>query len=262
MTTKAPVLHEILAVEQDLKGNAERARTTTLESFRSKQNHYTGLRRTFRPFAVEENADEQAAERLEAETKLAKTVVSELESALAIVAEAMTIGFQIDEANTRAKADIVVDGETIASDVPATFLLQLERRLREVRSLMREAPIFDPVRLWTADPDADRPHVLRAEPVTTIRKARARKYNVMVEATKEHPAQVDIVEIDEPVGEIRSYEWTGKLSNAKQTALVDQLDKLIAAVKQARSRANTIEVNTEIKIGKALTKFLLRPVAE
>jgi hypothetical protein len=262
MTKKNPVLHEILAVEQDLKGNAERARTTTLESFRSKQTHYTGLRRTFRPFAVDENAvDDQAAERLEAETRLAKTVAGELESALAIVAEAMTVGFQIDEANTRAKADIVVDGETIAADMPATFLLQLERRLREIRSVIREAPIFDPVRPWTADPDADRPHVLRAEPVTTIRKGRARKYNVMVEATKEHPAQVDVVEVEEPVGEIRSYEWTGKLSIAKKTALVDQVDKLIAAVKQARSRANAIEVNTEIKIGKALTRFLLRPIA-
>jgi hypothetical protein len=127
--------------------------------------------------------------------------------------------------------------------------------------VIREAPIFDPVRPWTADPDADRPHVLRAEPVTTIRKGRARKYNVMVEATKEHPAQVDVVEVEEPVGEIRSYEWTGKLSIAKKTALVDQVDKLIAAVKQARSRANAIEVNTEIKIGKALTRFLLRPIA-
>lgn len=262
MTTKTPVLHEILAVEQDLKGNAERARTTTLESFRSKQNQYTGIRRTFRPFAVEEDGEDQAAERLEAFTKLAKTVVSDLESTLAIVAEAMTVGFQIDEANTRARADIVVDGETIASDVPATFLLQLERRLREVRSVLRESPTFDPVRVWTPDPDADRPHVLRADPVTTIRKARARKYNVMVEATKEHPAQVDIVEVDEPVGEIRSYEWTGKLSIAKKTALVEQVDKLIASVKQARSRANAVEVNTEIKIGKALTRFLLRPVAE
>ncbi|MBT8496213.1 MAG: hypothetical protein KJO07_24425 [Deltaproteobacteria bacterium] len=260
MPTKPPVLHEILAVEQDLKGNAERARTHALESFRSKQTHYTGLRRTFRPFAVEENAEDLAAERLEAETKLAKTVAGELDSALAIAGEAMTVGFQIDEANTRARADIVVDGETVASEVPATFLLQLERRLREVRSMFREAPTFDPVRLWTADPDADRPHVLRAEPVTTIRKARTRKYNLMVAATVEHPAQVDIVEIDEPVGEIRSYEWTGKLSIAKKTALLDQVDKLIAAVKQARSRANATPVDTERKVGKALTNFLLRPV--
>lgn len=261
MTKKQPVLHEILAVEQDLKGNAERARATALETFRSKLNQFTGIRRTFRPFSVDENVgDEQAAERLEAETRLARTVAGELSDALAIVARAMTAGFQIDEANTRARADIVVDGEVVASDMPATFLLQLERRLREIRAVFREAPTFDPVRPWTPDADADRPHVLRAEPVVTIRKAKTRKYNVMVDATKEHPAQVDVVEVDEPVGEIRSYEWTGMLSTAKKAALIERVDKLLAAVKQARSRANTVEVNTEIKPGKALADFLLAPL--
>ena len=40
-------------------------------------------------------------------------------------------------------------------------------------------------------------------------------------ATKEHPAQVDVVEVDEPTGEIRSYEWTGMLASAKKAALVE-----------------------------------------
>lgn len=261
MTKKQPVLHEILAVEQDLKGNAERARAVALETFRSKLNQFTGIRRTFRPFAVDENvADEQAAERLEAETRLARTVAGELAETLDVVSRAISVGFQIDDANTRARADIVVDGEVIAADMPATFLLQLERRLREIRAVFREVPTFDPVRPWTPDPDADRPHVLRAEPVVTIRKTKTRKYNVMVEPTKEHPAQVDVVEVDEPVGEIRSYEWTGMLSTAKKAALIEQVDKLLAAVKQARSRANTVEVDTDKKVGKTLADFLLKPV--
>lgn len=261
-TRKQPVLHEVLAVEQDLKGNAERARTAALELFRSKQNQFTGIRRTFRPFAVAEDAADQGRERLEAETKLVTTVANELDAALAVVGAAMTAGYQIDEANTRAKADIVCNGETIARDVPATFLLQLERRLREVRAVFRETPCFDPVRTWTADPDADRKHVLKADAVVTIRKARTRKYNVMYESTKEHPAQVDVVEVDEPTGEIRSYEWTGMLASAKKAALVERVEALIAAVKQARSRANTVEVATDQRIGKTLCEFLLAPLAK
>ena len=205
-------------------------------------------------------AVDQGHERLEAETKLATTVASELDKAMSTVAAAITAGYQIDEANTRAKADIVVDGEVIARDVPATFLLQLERRLREVRALFRETPCFDPVRTWTVDVDADRKHVLKAAAVVTIRKARTRKYNVMYEATKEHPAQVDVVEVDEPVGEIRSYEWTGMLASSKKAALVERVDALVASVKQARSRANTIDVNTEERIGKTLCDFLLAPL--
>lgn len=257
MSTKEPLLHEILAVEQELKANAERARAQLIDAFRTKQAHFTGIRRTYRPFAVDENSSESGGERLEAETRLAKTVPEELAAVLREVGKAIDLGFQLDEANTRARADIVVDGEVLVADVPATFLLQLERRLKELSAVFKEVPTFDPVRLWSVDPSADKKHVLRAEPVTTIRKQRTRKYNVMVEASKEHPAQVDIVEVDEPVGEIRSYEWTGMLSVGKKAALLEQLDRLLAAVKQARSRANTIEVDRSKKMAKTLADFLL-----
>ncbi|MCB9567850.1 MAG: hypothetical protein H6710_11690 [Myxococcales bacterium] len=261
MGTKQPLLHEILAVEQEVKANAERARAQLIDSFRTKQSHYTGIRRTFRPFSVDESSGESGGERLEAETRLAKTVPDELTAILREVGKAIDLGLQLDEANTRARADIIVDGEVLVADVPATFLLQLERRLKELSAVFKEAPTYDPVRLWSPDASADKKHVLRAEPVTTIRKQRARKYNVMVEATKEHPAQVDIVEVDEPVGEIRSYEWTGMLSVGKKAALLEQLDRLLGAVKQARSRANTVEVDSSRKMAKTLADFLLAALA-
>jgi len=260
MSTKQPLLHEILAVEQEIKAKAERARNQLIETFRSKQTHFTGIRRTFRPFSVDEKSGESGGERLEAETRLAKTVHEELAATLREVGQAVDLGFQLDEANTRARADIVIDGEVLVADVPATFLLQLERRLKELRAVFKEAPTYDPVRLWSVDASADKKHVLRAEPVTTIRKQRSRKYNVMVEATKEHPAQVDIVEIDEPIGELRSYEWTGMLSTGKKSALLEQVDRLLGAVKQARSRANTIHVDKTKKMSKTIADFLLSPL--
>ena len=260
MSSKAPLLHEILAVEQEVKAQAERARSGLVETFRTKQSHFTGIRRTFRPFYVDEASGEVGGERLEAETRLAKTVPEELGVVLREVGKAIDVGFQLDEANTRARADIVIEGEVLVADVPATFLLQLERRLKEVRSVFKEAPTFDPVRLWSVDAAADKPHVLRAEPVTTIRKQRTRKYNLMVEATVEHPAQVDIVEVDEPVGEIRSYEWTGMLSVGRKAALLEQLDRLLRAVKQARSRANTVEVDRNKRMAKTLAEYLLAPL--
>ncbi|TGO03524.1 hypothetical protein PN36_05170 [Candidatus Thiomargarita nelsonii] len=257
---KKPLLHEILAIEQEYKANAERARNQSIETFRSKQKHFTGMRRTFRPFAVDEQMGDEGGERLEAETRLVKTVAEELEQMLKSVSEAVDLGYQIDQANTRAKADIVIDDDVIAKDVPATFLLQLEKRLREIRAVLKEIPCFDPVRLWSLDPGADKKYVLRAEPVTTIRKQRTKKYNVMYEATKEHPAQVDIVEIEEPIGEIRSYEWTGMLSPGSKTAILEQLEKLLSAVKTARSRANIVVVDNEKKIARKLFNYLLKPI--
>lgn len=260
MSDHKPLLHEVLAVEQDVKANAERARSQLVETFRTKQTHFTGMRRTYRPFSVDEASGEEGGERLEAETQLAKTVPEQLDLCLREVVKALDVGMQVDEANTRAKADIVIDGEVLLADVPATFLLQLERRLKEVQAVIKETPCFDPVRIWSVDPAADKKHVLRAEPVITIRKKRVRKYNVMVEATKEHPAQVDIVEVEEPTGEIRAYDWTGMISTGKKEALLEQVERLIAAVKQARSRANTVEVDQARKVGKVLMDFLLAPV--
>ena len=257
---KKPLLHEILAIEQECKANAERARNQSIDTFRSKQKHFTGMRRTFRPFAVDEQLGEEGGERLEAETRLVTTVPEELTHMIKSVSEAIDLGYQIDDANTKAKADIVIDDEVIATDVPATFLLQLEKRLREIRAVLKEIPSFDPVRIWNIDPGADKKHVLRAEPVTTLRKQRTKKYNVMYEATKEHPAQVDIVEIEESIGEIRSYDWTGMVSPGHKTALLEQLEKLLSAVKTARSRANIVEIDNEKKVAQKLFKYLLKPI--
>ncbi|MCB1156221.1 MAG: hypothetical protein H7A25_09115 [Leptospiraceae bacterium] len=257
---KQPLLHEVLAVEQDLKGNSERARNQLVEMFRTKQSHFTGMKRTFRPFAVDEEKGESAGERLEAQTQLVTTVHEELEKTFSEISRAIDLSYQIDEANTLARADLIVKDELIAKEVPATFLLQLEKRLKEIRAVYREIPCFDPVRIWSIDPGADKKNVLRAEPVITIRKQKTRKYKVMVEATKEHPAQVDIVEVDEPVGEIRSYDWTGMLSLGQKAELLEQIDILIEAVKQARSRANEVAVNKEKKIAEGLVRFLLKPI--
>ena len=73
-------------------------------------------------------------------------------------------------------------------------------------------------------------------------------------------AQIDIMEIDEPIGEIRSYDWTGMISPGRKAELLNQLDKLITAVKSARSRANTTEVNTEKMIADQLVEFILKPL--
>lgn len=257
---KSTKLHELLAVEQERKAEADRARRDTALTFEKKQTHFIGMRRTFRPFAVDEQRGETAGERLEAETRLVSTVHEALADAFRTIGQSLDLSFQVDDANTRALADITIDDEVLVPNVPATFLLQLEKRLRDIRSLAEHVPTFDPVRLWQPDPGADHKHVLRAEPVITIRKQRTRKYNVMHEATKEHPAQIDIVEVEEPIGELRAYDWTGMLSPRQKTELLEQIDKLMLAVKRARARANAADVNTSRRVSQPLLDFILRPI--
>lgn len=109
------------------------------------------MKRTFRPFAVDEEKGESAGERLEAQTQLVTTVHEELEKTFSEISRAIDLSYQIDEANTLARADLIVKDELIAKEVPATFLLQLEKRLKEIRAVYREIPCFDPVRIWSID---------------------------------------------------------------------------------------------------------------
>ena len=96
-----PRLHELLAVEQDRKQQAERARRAAIELFTRQTSRLSGMRRTFRPFAVDEDSGETAGERLEAQTQLVTTVPEQLREMLDVGAKAMDVGLQIDEANTR-----------------------------------------------------------------------------------------------------------------------------------------------------------------
>lgn len=91
---KKPLLHEILAIEQETKTSAERARSETINTFRTKQNHFTGIRRTFRPFSVDEQLGESSDEQLEAETRLVRTVVEELEGLFGSISESVDLGYK------------------------------------------------------------------------------------------------------------------------------------------------------------------------
>lgn len=51
---------------------------------------------------------------------------------------------QKERANQDAKADIVVDGIVLAKDVPATFLLGLEEKLKRVHEVLDKIPTLAP----------------------------------------------------------------------------------------------------------------------
>ena len=50
------------------------------------------------------------------------------------------------------------------------------------------------------------------------------------------------------------------ISPGKKQALLGQVDTLSIAVKQARSKANSVEINSNLKIGNAIFDFLFKPL--
>ena len=50
------------------------------------------------------------------------------------------------------------------------------------------------------------------------------------------------------------------ISPGKKQALLGQVDTLLVAVKQARSKANSVEIKPDLKIGSSIFDFLFKPL--
>jgi len=162
---------------------------------------------------------------------------------------------QKERTNQEARSDLVVDGTVIAKDVPATFLLGLETKLKTVRSVYETIPTLQPGIKWERDDTQGKDVYRRAHPEEKFRTKKNMKNHVVAEATKEHPAQVQVYNEDEKVARIVTDTWCGMVSPAEKSALLGRIDKLIRAVKKARQKANTTEV-IKTTIGKELFTYI------
>jgi hypothetical protein len=248
-------LHELLAVGSNLENQAGKTRADLMATFTSKRHLFAEKRVTFRP------STEGAAETTEEQSDIQSSVASEIEWVSKILSKALDVGHQIDVANTIAKADVVTeDGETVLTGVPATSLLQLEKRLKEVHELVVSIPTLDPAKGFVEDEDRPQGHY-RARDVVKPRTKKTFVPLVLATATKEHPAQVKEGWEDLPIGTVLTQEWSSLLTPALKADLIDRCDKLIRAVKRARAKANEQEVDVkDIKVGETLLKYVFQPL--
>ena len=89
-------------------------------------------------------------------------------------------------------------------------------------------------------------NVMRTKnPVSRFRTQKKTDWKVVVEATPQHAAQVKEVTADVPVGIFREIQYTSMPSEREKNALVERIEKLLAAVKTARAKANEANVKIE-----------------
>lgn len=245
-------LHELLAVESDLRAQAESCRTDLKNTFEKKGHHFTKKVVTFK------SNEEGKPDKVESQLNLQTSVRKELEWIAEKMAKAINAGHQIDVANTAAVADVVLeDGTILLSVMPSTALLRLEHRIIEVRDLVHAIPTLDPAKGF--EPDASEGvGVFKAREVTKIRTQKVQKHIVVVQPTKEHPAQVAVTSEDVPLGEIHELEWSSLLTVADKGDMLDRVEAVIRAVKKARARANELELDaSKNKIGNAVLNYVL-----
>lgn len=248
MTAK---LHEILAVEGDLQGTAKKIEEETVVTFTKKPDHFLESATRIEYF----NADDAGLNTQESKA-MVTTVFDKLEYTSNALARYFDAYYVKEKTNQTAVADVLVDGKAVFTGVPATVLLGMETKLKELRGVYDKAPTLQPGPFWEEDKtkqkgvyrsrDAEKRFVTKK----TIRPI------VLIAPTKEHPAQVEKVMEDLPVASKTVDNWSGMLSPLDKSKLLDNIDKLIRAVKAARQRANTVEVAPSCDFGKNIFKII------
>jgi len=240
-----PKLNQIIAVANGKKTQAQKAITEAYQNLQ-KPALLDGISRTYKP-------KDDEGEQLPAEKKQVQLRVKD---ATRTVTAALTELFDIvatqDDANCRAKANVVVDGRTIVSDVPVTTLLFIEKQLVDIHTFVEKLPALDPGETWTYSRDVD---YYASEPYQTTKTKKVMKNHVKVEATKEHPAQVETYTEDVIVGYWTTVKFSGAIPAKERNEMLDRVRKLQEAVKTAREEANALETAPR-KIGGEILSFV------
>jgi hypothetical protein len=248
MATK---LHELLAVERNLKAQATKVRTDLMSTFKSKTHHFEEKTVSYKPFGENEPAI------VESQLDLQTTVPKELKWISEFLIKALDVSYQVAEANVVARANVVLeDGKTLLVDVPATALLELEKRAQELHDFVSAIPTLDPAKGFRPDPDkgAD---VFQARLDTQKRTKKIQKPLVLHPGNDKIAAQVQLVTEDVVVGEITKLEWSGLITVAAKGDMLSRVEMFTRAVKQARARANATEVNKPDKLfGAEIIKYV------
>jgi hypothetical protein len=243
-------LHELLAVEGDLRSQAEACRADLKNTLEKKEHHFTKKIVTFKPEGEGEN-------KTEGQLDLQTTVRKELDWIGEKLSKALDAGHQVDVGNTVAKADVVLDdGTTLLKAVPTTSLLRLEHRISEIRDLVKAIPTLDPAKGFQEDP-TEGAGIFRARDKVVVKTEKKFDAVIMVPATDKHPAQVKELMLDKPTGSQVTQEWSSLITVASKGNMLDRVESLLRGVKRARARANDLELDVkDNKIGADVLKYI------
>lgn len=240
-------LNQILAISSGKRSQVEK-RFGEVYQLLQKGDLLEGLTRTYAPLSEEGEKLPPESKRLQLKVE---DTLAEVSSALADLLDVTLIQ---DSSNCLAKADIKVGTEVIATGVPVTTLLFLDKKLTDFSTFVDKLPTLDPAYGWVRDAGQG---CYATEPAQTARHTKMKEVIVKYPATTEHPAQTEMVDSNVLAGYWTQRKFSGAIPLAEKNLLASRVRKLLDAVKMAREEANQITVQ-EVAIGDSLFKYIFQ----
>ena len=241
----AKKLFHHLVIENEVRNEAEKMVQEAKKGFLDRSK-YEGRIKNYQ--SKEDGGEPMEAVRVE----LVTTVQDKLDYINKYVIKLLDFEAVKDCTNVQAKADLVIDGVTIGVGLPATLLLQLEKRLREVRAVYAVVPTLDLSIKW--DPSGEK-NQYKHGPVITYRKEKKIIPIILAPATDKHPAQVKESSKDFVIGEFELTKFTGAVHPRLKAEWLGRIDRLIEACKVARMEANDVDL-VRSDVGSKLFDFV------
>jgi hypothetical protein len=252
MSTKA--LHEILAAEKGVRQKTNKDGAEACHNLQRPQP-LVGVIKVYTP-----NAED--GQKLPGQHDIVQVrVPDEIARFTTAIASLVDILATKELGNTVAKADLVLpDGTVIAKGVPATTLLMLEKQVDDLAAFIGKLPTLPTDAVWTEDTARSGRGVWATVPVTSTRQEKVPTNHVKAAATDKHPAQVDVIYVDQIVGTWETTRLCGALPIGEVRALKERVGALAVAVKQARTRANETQVEP-VALGAKLMSWVVTGTA-
>lgn len=244
-------IHQLLARESTVKASAQRVLTTAHHNL-AKGPLLMGIARVYTPQNEEGEQLPPESTRVQLSTP---AVLIEVRAALS---EMFDLIVTKDAANQQARADVVIDGNTLAADVPVSTLLTLEKQLKDVATFVSKLPLLDPAEVWHWDENRA---CYATDPVQTLRTRKVPRNHVKAEATQHHPAQVEVYYEDTTAGTWTTVKYSGALPPSQVADMARRVRTLQQAVAEARQRANSTEAHGR-KVGAALLGYVFSGTGE
>jgi|SRR5882672_5326553 len=240
-------LNQIIAIEKGIKSGVY-AETSALHNATKKPELFNGFSKTYQ-------ANDEAGEKLPPESKRVQFSSTEvLRTVERHVSKLMAVTARKDWTNCVAKGTVTVNGQELIKDVPVTYLLFLEKQLNDVHTFVMTLPVLDIAEDWTLDTHSG---LYKTGEAKTHRTKKTQKPIVKYDATKEHPAQTEMITEDVISGYWTLIKQSGALPKLEKESLLERIEKLLRAVKEAREAANIIDEVTSPDVGALIFGFLL-----
>ena len=240
-------LNQIIAIEKGIKSRVY-SEVGELHKALKKGELFNGLVKEYK-------AKNDEDEVLPSERKrVTYTVDGILQTLERLTVELFDVTARKDWTNQTAFSDVIVDGKVLLPLAPVSYLLFLEKQLTDLRTIADGIPLLDEAEDWKRDENSS---LFKTEPTATHRTRKIAKPIVLYPATPEHPAQTQMVTEDVIAGYWHTTKHSGAWPKPKRAALIERIDKLLRAAKEAREAANNLAEAPSPPVGALVFGYLM-----